>query len=250
MCRSEFPIVYTEQQTITKSIHAFRQAFLVFVKHESEFRAKYGTIHDSMFNEIHDKYVVTICELEEKLQNILTPQSRNARQRDLQYQCHKMDNLILVLYLMGLSRESTTRPRPPRGYSQNQTIEYAEQTMRYWIYRNVRHDGCENMGQVELIQYVRDHFVNCFENNAFEIQWFLNFFDSYEACLEVFNRMLGIMYPNQEVGDVANIGIFGDESGDVANIGIFGDELADAVELQNVENLEDFDDVFVVAEPV
>jgi len=247
MCRTEFPIVYTEQQTITKSIHAFRQAFLAFVKHESEFRSRYGTIHDSMFNEIHDKYVVTICELEEKLQAILTPQSRNARQRDLQYQCHKMDNLILALYLMGLSRESTTRPRPPRGWTQNQSIEHAEQTMWNWIYRNVRSDGYENMSQVELIQNVREHFVNCFENNAFEIQWFLNFFDSYEACVEVFERMLRIMYPTLPFQEQQE---HQEQHMDVANMEFASDPLADMVDLQNVENLEEFGDVIMVAEPV
>ena len=110
-----------------------------------------------------------------------------------------------------------------------------------WIYRNVRSDGYENMSQVELIQNVREHFVNCFENNSFEIQWFLNFFDSYEACVEVFERMLRIMFPAFPFQEQQE---HQEQHMDVANI------LADMVDLQNVENLEEFGDVIMVAEPV
>jgi len=219
MCRAPFPIVYTEQQKLTKSIHAFRQAFMAFVKHEHDFRNKYGTFHDEMFKGIHDKYVVTICELEEKLQAILTPQSRNARQRDLQYQCHKMDDLIIVLYVMGLSRESVARARPPRGYSQAQMDEYAEQNMWHFIARNIRQNEWSNLPQPEIMQRMREHFVLLFQNDAVEIQWFKNYYSSYEECLESFERILGYMFPElpfrEQIVDVVNMEIVGDDAVDL-----------------------------------
>jgi hypothetical protein len=234
MCRSPFPIVYTEQQKLTKSIHAFRQAFLAFVKHEHEFRAKYGDFHNSMFKEIHDKYIVTICELEQKLQNIMTTQSRNARQRDLQYQCHNMDDLIITLFVLGLSRESITRARPPRGYSQAQMDEYAETTMWQFIARSIRQNEWSNLPQPEIMQKTRDYFVSLFQNDAVEIQWFKNYFSSYEECLAVFERILGYMFPDLP---------FREEIVDIVNMEIVGDELGDAVDLANAENLEEFGEV-------
>uniref|UniRef100_A0A6C0ICM9 RING-type domain-containing protein n=1 Tax=viral metagenome TaxID=1070528 RepID=A0A6C0ICM9_9ZZZZ len=242
MCRAPFPIVYTEQHRIIKSIHVLRQAFLVFVKHEQEFKAKYGDFNDVMFKEIHDKYVVTICELEKKLQDIMTPQSRNARQRDLQYQCHKMDNLIIALYLLGLSRESVARARPPRGYSQAQMDEYADTTMWQFIARRIRQNQWTNLPHPEIMQRMREDFVSLFQNDAVEIQWFKNYFSSYEECQAVFERILGYMFPDLPLPELII---------DIVNMEIVGDELGDAIDLAQVEQiLEEFGDVPMVAEPV
>ena len=230
MCRSPFPIVYTEQHKLTKMIHVFRQAFLVFVKHELDFKAKYGDFNDAMFREMHDKQVVTICELEKKLQDIMTPQSRNARQRDLQYQCHKMDNLIIALYLMGLSRESVARSRPPRGYSQAQMDQYSETVMWQFIARNVQ--PYRDLPLPEILQRIRDHFVSCFENDAVEIQWFKNYFSSFEECCGVFEQILGYMFPElpfqEQVVDVVNMENVGDELGDLVDLENFGDVIMEA----------------------
>jgi hypothetical protein len=213
-------------------IHAFRQTFLIFVKHEQEFKTKYGDFQGEMFREMHDKQVTNICELEQKLQEIMTPQSRNARQRDLQYQCHKMDNLIIALYLLGLSRESISRARPPRGYSQQMMNEYCETVMWQFIARNIH--PYRDLPQPEILQKAREQFVSCFENDVAEIQWFKNFFSSYEECREVFERVLASMIPELPFQDENDAPI-------AENV---GDELGDAVALQN------FGDVILEADPV
>jgi hypothetical protein len=92
------------------------------------------------------------------------------------------------------------------------------------------------------MQRMREDFVSLFQNDAVEIQWFKNYFSSYEECLTVFERILGYMFPDLPLPELII---------DIVNMEIVVDPLPDVVELEGAEQvLQDFDEVPMVAEEV